>query len=148
MRSTRWLIIAAPVVVALSCIAALVSIWARWPHQFGGHGDPDHMLADFVSSGTALAPPLFILVVFAVAALQVRRTDLWGSVACVVIIALSALMIVASLGEAMAGHTPDVPRAVQVISGASGTVAGALLALLSLGSLRQRHLARREDVRH
>lgn len=143
MRATPSLIIAAPVVVGLSVVAAVVSILARWPHQFGGHGDRQHMVADFAGSGTALAPPLAFLVLFAVASLAIRRSDVWGTVACALLIAISALMIVASLGEAFAGSTPDVPRAVQVFSGVWGTVAGALLAVLSIISIRAGHRGRR-----
>ena len=89
MRTTRWLTNAAPVVVAFSYIGALVSIVAQWPHQYGGHGNRNHMLSDFVSSGTALAPPLAFLVVFGVASLVVRRRDTWGTTAGVTLAALS-----------------------------------------------------------
>lgn len=117
MRATRSLLIAAPVIAGLSVVGALVSILARWPHQFAGHGDRQHMLADFASSGTALAPPLAFLILFSASSLLIRRRDRWGTIACVVLIALSALMVVGSLGEASAGRTADVPRAVQVFSG-------------------------------
>lgn len=143
MRATPSLIIAAPIVVGLSVVAAVVSILARWPHQFGGHGDRQHMLADFAGSGTALAPPLAFLVLFAVASLVIRRSDVWGTVACVVLIAISASILVGSLGEAFAGRTPDVPRAVQVFSGVWGTAAGGLLAVLCIRSIRAGHRGRR-----
>lgn len=146
VRTTRWLTNSAPIVVALSFIGALVSIVARWPHQFGGHGNRNHMLSDFISSGTALAPPFAFLVVFGVASLVVRRRDIWGTVACVVILALSVLMVVGSMGEALAGSTPDVPRAVQWFSGIWGTTAGVTLAALSFGSLRERRQSKIEDT--
>lgn len=136
MRATPSLLIAAPVIVGLSAVGSVVSILARWPHQFGGHGNRDHMLSDFLRSGTALAPPLVVLVLFAIASLLIRRLDLWGTVACVVVLAISVLMIVGSLGEAFAGTTRDVPRVVQVFSGVWGTVAGVLLAVLCIRSIR------------
>lgn len=135
MRGTPSLIIVAPVIAGLSVVGAVLSIGARWPHQFGGHGDRDHMLADFASSGTALAPPLAFLVLLVVAALVIRRRGAWGTIARFVLVGLSALMIVASLGEAFAGPTPDVPRAVQVFSGVWGTVAGGLLMVLCIRSI-------------
>jgi hypothetical protein len=57
MRLTWWLSLAARVAAMLWVLGAVVSVLARWPHQFDGHGDRRHMVADFVSSGTALAPP-------------------------------------------------------------------------------------------
>lgn len=135
MRARRPVVVAAPVIAGLSVVGAVVSVLARWPHQFGGHGDPQHMLADFVSSGTALAPPLAVLVLLVAASLVVRRRDRWGAVACVVLVVLSVLMVVGSLGEAFAAPTADVPRAVQVFSGVWGTIAGGLLAVLGMRAL-------------
>jgi hypothetical protein len=135
MRATPSLRVAAPVIAGLSVVGAVVSILARWPHQFGGHGDRHHMLADFASSGTALAPPLAFLILLAGSSLLIRRRDRWGSIACVVLIALSAFMVVGSLGEALAGRTADVPRGVQLFSGAWGIVAGGLLAVLCIRSI-------------
>lgn len=43
----------------------MVSILERWPHQFGGRGNRNHMVGDLVRSGTALTPPVFLLVLFA-----------------------------------------------------------------------------------
>lgn len=135
MRPTRWLSLAAPVVAALLVVGAIVSIAARWPHQFGGQGDRGSMLADFVRSGTALAPPLPFLVLFVLVSVLVRRPDRWGTGARFVLLALSAVMIMASLGEAFAAPTPDVPRAVQVFSGVWGSAAGGLLLVLCVGSI-------------
>lgn len=135
MRASRTLLTAAPAVAGLSVIGAVVSIWARWPHQFAGQGDRQRMLEDFVSSGTALAPPLPFLVLFVVASLVIRRRDRWATGACVVLILMALLMIVASLGEALAPPTPDVPRAVLLFSGVSGALAGGLLVALGVQSL-------------
>jgi hypothetical protein len=96
------------------------------------------MVGDFVSSGTAIAPPLVVLILFAVATALVRRTDRWGAAASIVLVLLSVLMIVGSLGEATAPPTPDVPRAVQLFSGASGTAFGVLIAGLAIGALFER----------
>jgi hypothetical protein len=38
-------------------LAAVVTIVARWPAQFGGPGDPAHVAQEFISRGTAAAPP-------------------------------------------------------------------------------------------
>jgi hypothetical protein len=135
MRATRSLLIAAPVIAGLSIVGAVVSVLARWPLQFGGLGSRQHMLSDFVTSGTALAPPLAFLLLFAVASLLIRRRGVWSTVAQVVLLLISAFMVLGALGEAFAGATPDVPRVVQVFSGLWGTIAGALLAVLCARSI-------------
>jgi hypothetical protein len=143
MRATRWLSLAAPVIFALTVAAAAVSLMARWPYQFGGHGSRAHMLSGFFQSGTALAPPLFILIIFGMSALLVRRRDAWGTVACVLLLALSVLMVAGSLGEGLAKATPDVPRTVQIFSGAFGCAAALVLAPLAVASIRERRAERR-----
>ena len=61
MGRSRLLVDAVRAVLALILVEAVISILARWPHQFGGSGDPHRMLQQFAGSGTALAPPLFII---------------------------------------------------------------------------------------
>lgn len=138
MRSTEWLSVAARIVAAVSVLTAAISIVARWPHQFGGRGDRNHMMADFANSGTALAPPLVILVVFVTASVLVGRLDRWGATACIVVLVVSIFMIVGAVGEGTAAATSDVPRAVQVFSGIWGAVAGTVLIALSAASLKER----------
>jgi hypothetical protein len=145
MRATRWLGLAAPAVFAVTVAAAAVSVIARWPYQFGGHGSRAHMLSDFLKSGTALAPPLAILILLGVSAVLVRRRDAWGTVGSAVVAALSVLMVAGSLGEAFAKATPDVPQAVQAFSGAFGCAAALMLAILAVASIRERRAARRQS---
>ncbi len=130
--------VAAPAVFIAVVVLAAASLVAGWPHQFGGSGSRQHMLSDFVSSGTATAPPLFILVIFGVVAFAVGRRDRWGTVALLVLLVLAVLMAVGSLGEALAAVTPDVPRAVQYLSGAFGVLAALLLFVLGAGALWER----------
>lgn len=141
MRATRWLGIVAPVVFALVVVTAAVSLLARWPYQFGGHGSRGHMLSDFLQSGTALAPPLVVLLILGLSAALVRRRDAWGTVGCALVAVLSVLMVVGSLGEALSAATPDVPRAVQVFSGVFGCTAALVLATLAIASVRERRAA-------
>jgi hypothetical protein len=133
-------------VLAIVLVEALVSILARWPHQFGGQGDPHHMIQDFVSNGTALAPPLFIVLGLAVVAALAGRGDRWGLGAAALTVVLGLIMIVGSLGEALAATTPDVPRAVQIGGGLIDVTASALLFLLAIWdvSRRLRHPATQE----
>jgi len=130
--------VAAPSVFMVVLILAVVSLVARWPHQFGGSGSREQMLSDFVTSGTATAPPLFIIVIFGVVAFAVARHDRWGAAALVALLALAVMMALGSLGEALAAATPDVPRLVQYLSGAFGVVAALLLFVLGAAALWER----------
>jgi hypothetical protein len=67
-RSPRTLSTVAPIIFGLIVMLALLSIIGRWPHQFGGQGDPDHIIQELLTSGTATAPPLPILIAFGVVA--------------------------------------------------------------------------------
>ena len=140
MTRTKRLKLAVTVVLALIIIGAVISIAERWPHQFGGHGDPDHMLTDFIATGTSLAPPLPILVVLAIVAFTVGRRDRWGLYATVAVLPLAILMIVGSGGEGLAPATTQVPRGVQWLDGVYGVAAGVLLLLLAIASLRERRI--------
>lgn len=117
MDRLRVLATASRAVLGLILVELVVSILARWPHQFGGHGDPNRMTQQFVSSGTALAPPVFIMLGLLIVALLAGRQDRWGLVAAILMVVVGAVMVVGSLGEALAGTTPDVPQGVQIIGG-------------------------------
>jgi hypothetical protein len=137
-RSLRTLSTVAPIVFGLIVVLALLSIIGRWPHQFGGQGDPDHIIQELVTSGTATAPPLPVLIVFGVVAWAVRRGDRWGVAARMLLIPLTLLMAVGAIGEAAAPATPDVPRLVQLGNGVFGLVAAGLLVVLVVASLTHR----------
>ncbi len=119
-------------------ILAVVSLVARWHHQFGGSGWRQQILSDFVTSGTATSPPLFIMVIFGVIAFAVGRRDRCGTAALVLLLALAVLMAVGSLGVALAAATPDVPRPVQYLSGAFGLLAALVLFVLGAAALWER----------
>lgn len=123
-RGNRAVRVLAPVLFGVTVVLALISLVAGWPQQFGGSGSKANILADFVSSGTATAPPLFALVIFGVAAFVAGRRDRWGTAALIVLLLLAVLMAVGSLGEGLAAPSPDVPRPVQFLSGGFGALAG------------------------
>ena len=131
----RALSIVAPVVFGFVVVLALLSIIGRWPHPFGGQGDPANIIQAFLTSGTATAPPLPVLVVFSIVAWAVRRRDRWGLAARIALIPLALLMAIGAGGEAAAPATPEVPRVVQLGSGAFGVVAAVVLFGLALRSL-------------
>ncbi len=131
MNWTHVLMNTVRVVLAIILVEAVVSIVARWPHQFGGSGDPHHMFQEFVTNGTALAPPLFIVAGLLVVAAFIGRQDRWGLVLTVFAVVLGGIMVIGSLGEALAAATPDVPRAVQIVGGLINVTASVLVFLLA-----------------
>ena len=111
---------AALAVLGLQVVLAAVSIALNWPSQFDGVGTDAG--DEFATRGTALAPPLVPMVVFAAAiALAVRR-DRWATVGIVLVCLMCTLFVVGSVGELAAEPTDDVPRAVLVASGVLGLV--------------------------
>lgn len=137
--SMRLLSVVAPIVFAWVCAEAAVSILAHWPYQFTGQGTPNQMLRDFVFSGTVLAPPLPLLLVFGATTVFVGREDRLGAIANAAMIAACAVMAVGSLGEVLAPTSPDVPRAVQLAGGVLGVVVFVALAAVALKALAERH---------
>lgn len=148
VRSRRRLSMVAPIIFGLIVVLALLSIIGRWPHQFGGQGDPDHIVQDLLTSGTATAPPLPVLIVFGVVAWAVGRGDRWGVAARILVLPLALLMAVGAIGEAAAPATPDVPRLVQLGNGVFGLVAAAVLVVLAVVSLTHRSAPERVESAH
>lgn len=138
MRSARPTLRAAvAVVLAVVLVELVISLTARWPLGTGRHGNPHRMLSDFVSNGTALAPPLFILVALAVLAVGVQRSDRWGTAATILLVPLAAIMAGGAAYDASATANPHVPGAAQVAGGVVGTALSLLLLVLAVGALLQ-----------
>jgi hypothetical protein len=140
--TTRRLVSVAVLIFVVWVVCTLVSILAGWPAQFGGPGNPNNVAGEFLNRGTALAPPLFVMVAFVVFVVLVPNQRWWGVLGVVGLCLLAVLTVVGSLGEALAPSTPDVPRAVLVASGILGVVLGPLLLFFGIAELRDR--ARRE----
>jgi len=147
--ATRRLVSLSILALVAWILGAVVSIAARWPAQFGGRGDPDAVAAEFVTRGTALAPPLFpVMILFVVFLLLAPSRRWWGTLGVVGLCLLAVLTFVGSLGEALAPSTPDVPRAVLITSGVVGGLLSALLLLSGVAALSdRRRRARRRPSR-
>jgi len=137
MWRRRFLLVCG-LLLLLMVIGSVVSIAAGWPAQFGGRGDPNEVASEFLSRGTALAPPLVPLVLFVIFVAVARRGDRWGTAAVIGTMLLSIIFIIGSLGEAFADSTPDVPRAALVISGVVGTLLPAAVLVTGSALLRAR----------
>lgn len=139
MRSpTRALRLAVPAVLAIIVVEAVVSIAAGWPHQFGGHGVPNQTLEEFPANGTALAPPLFLVLLLVLIAVAVQAKGVWGTVGTALLVPVAAIMVVGAAGELVAAPTPDVPSAVRVFGGVLDTLLSLVLLVLAVSALVER----------
>jgi hypothetical protein len=108
--------------VAILTVAAALAMGLRWPAQFGGPGSREDVLLEALTRGTALSPPLPLLLAFGAALWLATRRHRGYVVGCVVLVLLSAVFLVGGLGEAMAPATADVPRAALLVSGVVSVV--------------------------
>ena len=123
-----WLLVAA--------IETAIAVAERWPAQFGGKGDPAKIATQWISKGTALSPPLFLLVGMVVALMLVtfaRRRSLAQAGSALAGL-VGATGIIGALGELLAVATPAVPGGVHdaAVIGAALSAAVAITAAAAL----------------
>ena len=118
-----------------AAVAAVVSVLAGWPAQFGGAGDPANVGGEFLSRGTAIAPPLVPLVALGGGALLVRKGGWWGAVGAVTLLLLGVVFVIGGLGEALAPSPLTAPRVVLVVGAVLAVGGGVTLASLSVAAL-------------
>ena len=102
--------------------AAALAMVLRWPGQFAGPGAGERIVAEALTRGTALSPPLPLVLVLAGALWLATRRHAGYGLGCTLLVLLSMAFIICGLGEAMVPVTQDVPRAALVLSGAVSTV--------------------------
>ena len=111
----RQLLAACTVWLVIASACTVIGLTERWPAQFGGDGESSKIATQWMTKGTVLSPPLFMLFAMAVAvALVMAGSRSWVRAlgACLAIVA-GAVGVVGSLGEVAAAATPAVPRAAQ-----------------------------------
>lgn len=123
---------------ALLAVSTVVAVLAGWPGQLGGPGDAQAVAAESLSRGTALSPPVPLIVAFALASWAATRRGVAGVVGGAGLGLLSVVFVVGGLGEALAPSTPDVPRAVLVTSGSVSVVLAVVVLSAVVGRLRSR----------
>jgi len=119
-------------------LAAVVTIVARWPAQFGGPGDPANVTQEFISRGTAAAPPLIPLLLLGGAALLVRHRGRWGIAAAILLLLLGVVFVIGGFGEIFAPDPATAPRVVLVVGGLIAAIGGTSLASLGVAALVER----------
>jgi hypothetical protein len=115
-RVSRSVFLAACLVWLLGAsIETVVGVLGDWPAQFGGGGDAAKIDTQWITKGTALSPPLFLLLAMlaALAAVRFARRALVRWLGLGVAVAVGVIGVVGSLGEMLAAATPDVPLGVQ-----------------------------------
>ncbi len=123
------------VVLGVIVLEAVISLVARWPYQFNGPGAPESVWPDFINNGTALAPPLVLIIVLALLAGGVHLAG-WIQLLCsILLVLLAVVLVVGAAGEVVASASPDVPRAAQLIGGGVNVAISATLLVATLGWL-------------
>lgn len=101
--------------VGLAAIETVIGVAGRWPAQFGGAGDPAKIGTQWLSKGTALSPPMFLLagMLVALALLFAARGDTVARIGAALAALVGAIGVVGALGELFAAATPAVPAGVR-----------------------------------
>ena len=127
-----WLVVAS--------FAAGWSIYYHLPNGFAGHGSPAQVGRDFITSGTALAPPLIMMVILAGGLALAARRSGWGTLGRILVGLVALVSIIGILGEPTfatgfeSGHF-DLAQDVQRIPGLGLSLA--LVLLTGQGFVRQ-----------
>jgi hypothetical protein len=103
----KTFIVSAFVCLSLQIIGAVISIAFAMPAQvvFGDSVlSPDNattaiVAKEYVSSGTALAPPVILTVVFTLFFLMARRNKAWGIIGTALLSLIGVLFTFATMGE-------------------------------------------------
>ncbi len=79
--TTRRLVFASVSLLLVAVIGTVISIVYRLPYEFGGQGDPDNVLRDFiVGGGTALSPPMPPMILAVVFTILAPSRRWWGTI--------------------------------------------------------------------
>ena len=131
---TKRLVTVAVLNLILQFIGAFISMTRKLPYEFGGAGDPDNVMQDFIrGGGTALSAPLIPLLIVAALVVLAYRRDWWGTLAIGGIVLLSILFVVAGSQEPILWRTLRTsPFGVFEAAVVGLSLAGILLSVLML----------------
>lgn len=118
-------------------LAAIVTIVAHWPAQFGGPGVPRKFPKSSSLEARRLstldpAPPL------GGGALIARHRGRWGIAAAILLLLLGVVFVIGGFGEIFAPDPATAPRVVLVVGGLIAAIGGIALASLSVTALVER----------
>jgi hypothetical protein len=117
--------------LAIASLETVVGVVEEWPAQFGGGGDPARISTQWMSKGTALSPPLFLLVAMLVAIVLalVARGPRVARLAAAIGLVTGVIGVVGSFGELLAKATPAVPAGAQ-----DAAVIGIVFSITAVGA--------------
>lgn len=102
--------------LVFNVVGFVIAVAAELPAEFDGVRDPDDVLLDSVTVGSALAAPLTTLVALSVCALVACLPFRWLAVVGLLgMIVLGALFIVGTIGEPLHPEASDPPVASLVV---------------------------------
>jgi hypothetical protein len=126
--SVRWVRVTGTAAVALLTAATALGVVLRWPGQFADPFGGQHILVEALVRGTALSPPLPVVLGLAGSVWLASRRHAGYQVGCAAVVLLSMVVVVNGLAVAMVPITHGVPRTALVLAGATSAVlAGAAI---------------------
>ena len=138
----RSLSVACCIWLVVALVSTVIGVANRWPAQFGGAGQASEIGTQWMTKGTVLSPPLFLLVAMA-GALGLLVAARWRAAKIVgagLATLIGAIGFVGALGEVLAAATPEVPREAQM-----SAIIGVVLSLVVVitGIITMRSLLKR-----
>jgi hypothetical protein len=138
MDMRAWLVLVAALLWLEVWIGTAVAIRKGLPYGVGGEGNPDDVWGDFVQGGgTALSPPLVIVVLFGILILLATRTGWPGRLGAAGLTLLAILFLVTILGEPMARQvmTPSDMAFPETLLVAFSLVSSVLMLVFGTGTV-------------
>jgi hypothetical protein len=120
--SVRWLRAAGAAATAFLSVATALAVAQRWPGQFSGPLGGQRIVLEALVRGTALSPPVPVVLGLAGSVWLACRRHTGSVVGCVAVVLLSMVVLVNGLAVAMVPITHGVPRAALVLAGATSAV--------------------------
>lgn len=113
--------------LATAAIATAVGVGERWPAQFAGKGDPATIATGWMTNGTVLSPPLFMMIALAagLGLTAVPRRRAVRITGAGVTVAVGLIATVFTIGEAATRATAAVPAGAHL-----GALIGTALSLV------------------
>lgn len=151
--TTRRLVFASVLLLVVAITGTVISIIYKLPYEFGGQGDPNNVLRDFVAGGgTALSPPLPPMVLAVVFTILAPSRRWWGTVGVVGLCIFGSQYIIGESQEPIVWRSLRSSdfgplEAVVALLGVLGILLGALVLLFGVMELIDRVRVRREPLR-
>lgn len=142
--TTRRLVFASILLLIIASTGTVVSIVYKLPYEFGGRGDPNTVLTDFVAGGgTALSPPMPPTILAVVFTILARSRRWWGTVGVVGLCIFGSQYTIGESQEpivwrALRSSTFGPFEAVVVMLGVGGMLLGILVFLFGVMELIDR----------